>query len=104
MSTKEKSESIKFMEKATGGPLTVGRLLKAYRLNEDLSQADLAKKLGISRVHLTQIENGHKTVSPERAKVFAKKMGRLEILFIELSLQEMLAKAGLKYKIKLEAA
>jgi transcriptional regulator with XRE-family HTH domain len=38
-------------------------------------QPELAKKLGISKSHLNDIEKGRKAVSPERAARFAKILG-----------------------------
>jgi DNA-binding XRE family transcriptional regulator len=43
---------------------------KSKRLN--VSSILFAKKLGISQAHLSQIEKGVKSVSPKRAKKFAK--------------------------------
>ena len=70
MSTK-KSETRKFLEKITGGPVTLGKLIEAIRLGEEVSQAEFAKHLKISRSHLNDIEKGNKAVSPERAARFA---------------------------------
>lgn len=98
MNTK-KSETMKFLEKITGGPLTLGRLLEAIRLGEELSQAEFAKKLKISRSHLNDIEKGNKAVSPERAARFAKSLGHSVERFVELSLQSMVDQAGLKLKV-----
>ncbi len=48
----KKSDTRKFLEKITGGPVTLGKLIESIRLGDDLSQADLAKKLKISRSNL----------------------------------------------------
>ncbi|MFZ4404548.1 MAG: helix-turn-helix transcriptional regulator [Pseudobdellovibrionaceae bacterium] len=103
MSTK-KSETSKFLEKITGGPVTLGRLIEAIRLGEELSQAEFAKYLGISRSHLNDIEKGHKAVSPERAAKFAKALKHSPERFVELSLQSIIDGAGLKLKVAVEAA
>ncbi|MGZ3796814.1 MAG: helix-turn-helix transcriptional regulator [Pseudobdellovibrionaceae bacterium] len=100
----KKSSSIKFLEKISGGSLTLGNALQTHRLAEELTQEQMAKKLGISKVHLSQIEKGHKFLSPERAQEFAKKLGYSQKLFVSLSLQDQLRRAGLPYKVKLEAA
>jgi len=103
MSTK-KSDTRKFLEKITGGPVTLGKLIESIRLGDDLSQADLAKKLKISRSHLNDIEKGNKAVSPERAARFAKALGHSAERFVELSLQSLVDEGGLKLKVAVEVA
>ena len=100
----KKSDTRKFLEKLTGGPITLGKLIESIRLGEDLSQADLAKKLKISRSHLNDIEKSNKAVSPERAARFAKALGNSEERFVELSLQSLIDVAGLKFKVAVDVA
>lgn len=104
MTTKKKSNAIKFLDRSIGEPMTFGNMLESIRLSDNISQVAFAKKLGISQAHLSQIEKSVKSVGPERAKKFAKVLGYSEMTFIELSLQDQLKKAGLKMKIYLEAA
>ena len=47
MTTKKKSDTLKFLEELAGRPLTLGGLLESIRLSEELSQAAFAKKLGM---------------------------------------------------------
>lgn len=103
MSTK-KSPTRKFLEKLTGGPVTLGKLLEAIRLGEEVSQAEFAKRLKISRSHLNDIEKGNKAVSPERAARFADALGHSKERFVELALQSLLDEAGLKLKVAVEVA
>jgi transcriptional regulator with XRE-family HTH domain len=88
----------------TGGPVTLGKLLEAIRLGEELSQTKFAKKLGISRSHLNDIEKGNKFVSPQRAARFAKALGHSPERFVELSLQALVDETGLKLKVEIKAA
>ena len=104
MSTRKKSNTMKFLEGAAGRPLSLGGLLESIRLGEEMSQAVFAKKLGISASHLCDIEKGRKVVSPERAARFAKILGRSQEQFVRLSLQELVDEAGLKMKVDVEAA
>ena len=104
MTTKKKSETLKFLEELTGRPLTLGGLLESIRLSEEMSQATFAKKLGISSSHLCDIEKGRKVVSPERAARFAKVLGRSREQFVRLSLQEMVDEAGLKMRVEVVKA
>ena len=104
MTTKKKSETLKFLEELAGRPLTLGGLLESIRLSEEMSQAAFAKKLGISSSHLCDIEKGRKVVSPERAARFAKVLGRSREQFVRLSLQEMVDEAGLKMRVEVVKA
>jgi DNA-binding transcriptional regulator YiaG len=65
--TERKSGAIKLLEKIAGGPLTLGRAIASIRKSEELSQDECARKLGVSKSHLCDVEKGRKTVSPERA-------------------------------------
>lgn len=103
MSTK-KSDALKFLDKIIGEPASFGAILQALRLSDEMTQAEMAKKLGITNAHLSQLERGHKFVSPERALSFAKKLGYPPKVFISLSLQDQLQRAGIKFKVSLEAA
>lgn len=103
MSTR-KSEALQFLESVTGGPLTLGDLVASIRLGEDMSQADFASKLEISRSHLCDIEKGRKTVSPKRAAKFARTLGYSEEQFVRLALQGLVEEAGLKLTVQVAAA
>ena len=104
MNTKIKSPAAKYLEKILGGPLTFAKLMWSQRRCEDMSQADFAKLLGISKSHLCDIEKGRKSVSPKRAASFAKKLGYPEWQFVKLAMDAMLENDGLKYKVELIAA
>jgi transcriptional regulator with XRE-family HTH domain len=104
MNTKKKSEAMHFLEKLTGGPLTMGELLRALRKSEAQTQEEFASLLEVSKQHLCDIEKGRKSVTPARAALFAKRVGQPPAYFIQIALQEELRNAGLKLKIKVEAA
>lgn len=103
MNTK-KSETRKFLENISGGPVTIGKLIESIRLGEEVSQAEFAKQLKISRSHLNDIEKGNKGVSPERAARFAKTLGHSRERFVELALQSIVDEAGLKLKVFVDVA
>jgi len=92
------------LERLVKGNMTFAKLLGAIRLGEETSLVEFAKKLGISRSHLCDIEQGRKTVSPARAAKFAKKLGYSEKHFITLALQDIVRRDGFKFVVKLEAA
>ncbi|MBY0386314.1 helix-turn-helix domain-containing protein [bacterium] len=99
-----KISTMKFLEKVSGKSLSLGSLLEAIRLGEEMSQVEFAKKLKISRSHLCDIEKGRKLVSPSRAVIFANALGFSPIQFVRLSLQDELSKSGLKFKIQVDVA
>jgi transcriptional regulator with XRE-family HTH domain len=101
---RKKSAAMKFLEDITGGPLSLGKFLQSIRLGEELSQVEFAGQLGISKSHLCDIEKGRKLVSPERAAIFAKILKYSSEQFVRLALQDQVEKAGLKFKVKIEAA
>ena len=100
----KKSDAMKLLEKLAGGPLTLGRAIESVRKSEELSQDQCAKKLGVSKSHLCDVEKGRKTVSPERAAKWARVLGYPESVLVRLAIQGELDAAGLKYKVEIEAA
>jgi transcriptional regulator with XRE-family HTH domain len=103
MSTK-KSDAIRFLEKLTGGPVTLGRFLEAVRQGEEMTQPQFAKKLGISKSHLNDIEKGRKAVSPDRAARFAKILGYSQARLVKLALQDLVDRGGLRLHVDVRAA
>lgn len=101
MSTK-KSATLKVLEKASGGALTIGKLLEATRIGEEMTQPKFAKQLGISKSHLNDIEKGRKSVSVERAARFARQLGYSEEQYISLAIQSQIDDAGLLYRVEIE--
>jgi plasmid maintenance system antidote protein VapI len=63
-----------------------------------------AKRLGISRANLCDIEQERKRVSPERAARWARLLGYSETQFVRLAIQADLDAAGLKYRVEIAAA
>ena len=102
MITKKKSNAMKFLESLVG-KLTFGGLIGAMRQAEEMSQVEFAKKLGISKQHLCDIEKGRKFVSPERAARFAKILRHSEQSFVALALQDIVNQGELKLKVSVEA-
>ncbi len=103
MSTK-KSEAIRFLEKLTGGPVSLGKFLEAVRQGEEMTQPVFAKKLGISKSHLNDIEKGRKAVSPDRAARFAKVLGYSQARLVRLALQDLVDRSKLKLHVDVKAA
>ncbi len=56
-----------------------------------------------TRSHLCDIEKGRKLVSPKLAAKYANNLGHSERQFVRLALQDQVAKAGLRFEVKIEA-
>jgi transcriptional regulator with XRE-family HTH domain len=101
---KASTRATKLMEQLTGGPLTFGKMLQAVREGDELTLEAFAKRLGVSRQNLCDIEKGRKGVSPERAARWARLLGYPEAQWLRLALQAELDAAGLKYRVEIAAA
>jgi transcriptional regulator with XRE-family HTH domain len=98
-----KKDALEVLERKYGR-LTVAELLRSWRLSDDVSQSQFAKKLGISVQSLCDLEKGRRIPSPSRAARLAKKMGYSEIALIQLALRDTLHADGFKFNVKLEIA
>ena len=92
------SSAKKYLENELGS-LTFGMLLRAYRTSEGITQLDLADKLGVTKSHISDLENGRKLVSVDRAAQIAKKLKESEKQFVRVALQDQVRKAGLDYEV-----
>jgi antitoxin HigA-1 len=93
-----------FLGKLMGGPLTLGGALSALRESEGESLSQFAERLGVTRMHLSDIEHGRRSVSLERAARFAAALGQNEAQFVRLALQDQVRDAGLKLRVEVHAA
>lgn len=78
--------------------------VEALRVRDDISQAEFAKKLGVSRQYLCDVEKGRRLVSPEQAARFAKAFRHRPEVLVRLALQDAVSSGGLKLKVSVEAA
>jgi len=90
--------------KLLGGPLTFGEAVEALRVRDEITQAAFAKKLGISRQYLCDVEKSRRLVSLEQAARFAKAFGHPPRVLVQLALQDAIRVSGLKLKVAVEAA
>lgn len=81
-----------------------GELIRSMRLCDDISQGALARKLGISKQHLSAIENGKKAVSPARAAKFAEALGYPIDQFVIAAIEDELREAGISLHFDLRKA
>lgn len=95
-------KSLDSIEKIVGSKLTLGKLLWAIRnADETMTQAKFAEKLGISKQHLCDIEQGRKLVSPRLGAIYAKKLGYSQEQFIRLALQDIVDRDKLNVEVEI---
>lgn len=84
----------------------LGKRIKRIRGDADLSQEDLAKRLKINRVAVSQIENGERKLSAEEVAELSKTFGVTAdiLLDLEQEIEIILEKAGEKAKKQTEAS
>jgi len=100
MNTKKNSQdAIAFLENIVGEKLSFASMIKNIRVCDNISQADFAKKLGISKQYLCDIEHGRKIVSARKAFEFATILRHSTKFFILLALQDELEKNNLPFDI-----
>ncbi len=99
-----RDETEDFLATLMGGPLTLGGAMSALRESEGESLSQFAKRLGVTRMHLSDIEHGRRAVSLERAARFAAALGQNEAQFVRLALQDQVRDAGLKLRVEVHAA
>jgi plasmid maintenance system antidote protein VapI len=104
MAKAHKSAAVRALEAAAGGPLTFGRMLQAIRLGEEETLDSFARKLGISRAYLCDVEKGRRSVSVDRAAKWAKTLGYHPMQFVQLALQAQVDAAGLRLAVAVRRA
>jgi transcriptional regulator with XRE-family HTH domain len=104
MTKKQKSDAVRALERAAGGPLSFGRMLQAVRLGEEAKLDAFARKLGVTRANLCDVEKGRRGVSVERAAQWAKILGYHPVRFVQLALQAQVDAAGLKLQVGVKRA
>ncbi|MFN2376140.1 MAG: helix-turn-helix transcriptional regulator [Candidatus Binatia bacterium] len=103
MTTRNGKSPRPLLEKLAGGPLTLGMAIRATREGAEMTQAGFARKIGVTRSYLCDLEKERKTVSPARAAKFARVLGFPEQQYVRLALQDGLRRAGLSYAVEIRA-
>lgn len=81
------------------GPMSFGGFLRGARASKNMSQVDMATKLGVARSTLCDIEKGRHLVSPAMAAKIAKLCGLSVELAVTLAFQDQLDRANLKLRV-----
>ncbi|MBX3184268.1 MAG: helix-turn-helix transcriptional regulator [Polyangiaceae bacterium] len=101
--TKQPSaEARRFLERLSE-PLTFRSWIRAIRLGEELSLAQFAERLGVSRTYLCSIEQGRRRPSVKRAAEWGRLLGYGEAQFVRLVLQDELDAAKVKLRVSVAA-
>jgi transcriptional regulator with XRE-family HTH domain len=88
-------DALKFVESFTG-PMTVGILFSAHRTGWDMTQKDLAKKLGVTVGFISNIETGKKRLTLETLLSYCRKLDESEKYWSIVYFKEEARRAGLE--------
>lgn len=97
-----KSDTKKFIEDLVG-PTTIGMLIRAYRTTNDLTQAQLARKLKVTVSYVSDLENDRKEISLKQAKEIAVKLGDPVRLYLRIWMEQKALEAGVDFDEIIEA-
>lgn len=81
-------------EKLTG-PLSVGTLLKAHRVTNGFTTAEMEKKLKLTKGTLTQLESGKKKLTLKETVSLARKLEEYPEFYALIWMKEQARDAGL---------
>jgi len=81
------------------GPLTFALFMRVARNSLGMTQEEFAKRLGITRGNVCDIEKGRQLVSTQLAVKVARRAGRSEKLALQACLQDQVRKAGSEAKV-----
>lgn len=88
-------EALEFLEKSRG-LLTLGRALKADRLASELTQEELASKVGVTRQAIYGFESERDFPSYSTLKKLAKVFDMDEASYVRLLVQDLIRKKGIE--------
>lgn len=97
-------ETQKFLKKISKSPLSFGDLLTSLRKADEITQVELANKIGVSKGLICDIEKGRRNASIELVAKIADALDYPKEPMIKQIFEDQLREAKIKLKIKLEAA
>ncbi|MCY4644664.1 MAG: helix-turn-helix transcriptional regulator [Bacteriovoracales bacterium] len=83
------------------GRLSFADLLYIQREDEQLTQVEMAKKLGITKQKLCDFEKGRRVPSPKMAASWAKKLGHPQEVWVQVVLQDQLERDDLDFEVSI---
>ncbi|STX81626.1 anaerobic benzoate catabolism transcriptional regulator [Legionella busanensis] len=84
--------------------MTFGGLIRSLRLSDDITQVKLAKKIGVSKQFLSDVEHNRKDVGISFAKKIADALGYSIEPLLELLIGDQLRSQHLDYIVELRKA
>lgn len=83
---------------------TLGSMIYALRLCDDISQTNLAEKIGVSRQFMSNVEKNKAAVGIGFLKKLSSALDYPIEPFLELYFKEQLSKEGIKGKVSVDAS
>lgn len=84
--------------------MTFGGLIHSLRISDEISQVELAKKIGVSKQFLSDVEHNRKEVGISFAKKVSVALGYSIEPLIELLIKGQLKRQKLNYIVELKKA
>jgi transcriptional regulator with XRE-family HTH domain len=84
--------------------MTFGGLVHSLRVSDEISQVELAKKIGVSKQFLSDVEHNRKDVGIGFAKKISDSLGYSIEPLIELLIRDQLRRQHLNYIVELKKA
>lgn len=100
----KKSTAMKQLEKAAGEAFSFAVMVKGYRTREDLTQEELATRLGMKKSYISNIENKRDFVTLEQAIKFAITLKEPVEVWARVALQDMVDRAGIDAVVEFKKA
>lgn len=104
MSTKSNNFDALEATKDTWDSMTFGGLVHSLRMSDEITQVDLAKRVGVSKQFLSDVEHNRKDVGINFAKKIADALGYSIEPLIELLIRDQLRRQHLNYTVELKKA
>lgn len=104
MTTESNSFNALEATKDTWDTMTFGGLVHSLRMSDEITQVDLAKKIGVSKQFLSDVEHNRKDVGINFAKKIADALGYSIEPLIELLIRDQLRRQHLNYTVELKKA
>jgi transcriptional regulator with XRE-family HTH domain len=102
MTTKKKRKTSQPARKALASTIAAtnfGGLVRAIRETDEITQTELARRLGVSRQFLNAVELGRSQTGLDFAKRVADALGYSPEPFAEILIQEQMKKAGISCQV-----
>lgn len=80
-----------------------GTFVRDIRESDEISQTELARRMSVSRQFINAVEKDKANVSLEMAMKIARALGYPYEAFVEILLNDMLRKSGIKKVVHLES-